>query len=87
MSWSLSTKAAKAQARDVFLNAHHAQPAYQTDGSHKAVMDAIAAFAALIAEGAPDGSETSLTSSGHVGTDGTGSLTVSLSFFKPFVPT
>jgi hypothetical protein len=87
MSWSLSTKAPKGQARDVFTRAHQEQPAYKTDGSHKATMDRIVAFAGDIADGAPEGAEIALSSSGHVGTDGTGSATVSISFYQPFPPT
>jgi hypothetical protein len=82
MSWSLSTKAPKAEAREVFKKVHQEQSAYQVDGSHKDVMDKIAAFAADLAEAAPDGTETSLSSNGHVNTDGQGSASVSVSFYK-----
>ena len=50
MSWSLSAKSPKAAARQAFIDAHQEQHAYKTDGSHKAVMDAIAAFAGDVAE-------------------------------------
>jgi len=83
MSWSLTTKAPKAEARAAFAQVHRAQPAYANDGAHKAVMDEIAAFAANVIEAAPDGVEGALSSSGHVGTDGTGSLNISLSFYRP----
>ena len=83
MSWSLSMKAPKADARAAFAKAHKEQPAYQNDGAHKFVMDEIAAFAAQVAEAAPDGSECSLTSSGHVQGDGQGSASISLSFYRP----
>jgi hypothetical protein len=86
MSWSLTKKAPKAEARQAFVAAHEEQYAYKTDGAHKAVMDKIAAFAGDVAEAAPDGTECSLTSSGHVDTSGTGSCSVSLTFY-PAVPT
>ncbi len=82
MSWTLSTKAPKTEAREVFKKVHQEQSAYQYDGAHKFVMDEIAAFAAQIAESTPDGTEISLSSSGHVNSDGQGSASISLSFYK-----
>jgi len=85
MSWSFSSKAAKADAAATFDHAHQEQPAYANDGAHKAVMDKIGAFAADIAAIAPEGSYLALSSSGHVQTDGHGSLSVSLAFYPPVV--
>ena len=87
MSWSLTTKAPKAEARDAFKKVHEEQGAYSYDGAHKDVMDKIAAFAADIAEAAPDGTEVSLSSTGHVNSDGQGSCSVSLSFYKAVTKT
>ena len=81
-SWSLSKKAPKAEARAAFKKVHEEQSCYQTDGAHKAVMDKIVAFGGDVAEGAPDGTETQLSSSGHINTDGTGSCSVSLQISK-----
>ena len=84
MSWSLTVPPiAKAQAREAFIAAHQAQGAYSVDGSHKDVMDKIAAFAGDIAEAAPDGIETGLSSYGHMNSDGTGSASVTVSFGLP----
>lgn len=83
MSWSLTKNATRADARAVFAKAHQDNHAYQTDGSHRAVMDKIAAFAADIAELAPPGTDAQLNSSGHVAQDGTGSIAVSLGFYRP----
>ena len=82
MSWSLSTKAPRAEARSTFRRVHEEQFAYKNDGAHKLVMDKIAAFAGDIAETAPSGTEASLSSSGHINADGTGSCSVSVSIGK-----
>lgn len=84
MSWSLTVKGTKADARDVFSKAHAEQGAY-THEPHKTVMDQIASFAADVAEALPEGMETTLNSYGHMNDDGTGSCTASLGFGKPVV--
>jgi len=83
MSWSLSSKASKADARDVFAKVHQEQGAYGVDGSHKAQMDACAEFAAQAADASPEGSEISISSYGHFNNDGTGSATVTVNIGKP----
>jgi hypothetical protein len=87
MSWSLSAKAPKAEARDAFVKVHQAQGAYSVDGSHKSLMDECAEFAAKAAEASPDGSEVSISSYGHFNTDGTGSATVSVNIGKAIAET
>jgi len=82
MSWNLSSKAPKAEARDVFVKVHQEQGAYAVDGSHKAQMDACAEFAAQAAAASPDGSEITISSYGHFNSDGTGSATVTVSVGK-----
>lgn len=84
MSWSLTVKGTKADARDVFAKAHAEQSAY-THEPHKTVMDQIASFAADVAEALPEGMETTLNSYGHMNDDGTGSCTASLGFGKAVV--
>lgn len=78
MSWSLSSRATKAEARETFKRAHQEQSCYNVDGSHKTAMDKIAGYAADMAEASPDGSVINLTSWGHFNTDGTGSASVSV---------
>jgi hypothetical protein len=83
MSWSLSAKASKAEAREAFAKIHQAQGAYGVDGSHKAVMDECAEFAAKVADASPDGAELSISSYGHFNTDGTGQANVTVNVGKP----
>lgn len=83
MSWSLAQAAPKAEARETFARVHHEQYAYENDRGPRVVMDKIAAFAADIAEGAPDGTVTALESSGHIYASGAGSCRVNLSFYPP----
>lgn len=84
MSWSLNVvNVPKAEARASFKAAHEVQYAYKNDGAHKIVMDQIAEFAGAVADTAPDGVVVSLSSSGHINSDGTGSCSVGVSISKP----
>ena len=83
MSWSLSSTAPKAEARAAFAKIHQVQDAYAVDGSHKAVMDECAEFAAKVADASPDGSNISISSYGHFNTDGTGQANVTVNVGKP----
>ncbi len=71
MSWSLSRKASKAEARDVFV-----KPSWTSARSSRRRSP----------RPSPDESEISISSYGHFNTDGTGSATVQVSVGKP-VPT
>lgn len=80
MSWSLSQEAAQAEARATFARVHTEQPAYALPGPHRLTMDRIASFAGDVAEAAPPDAQVHLNSSGHVGEDGHGLLTVTLAW-------
>jgi hypothetical protein len=83
MSWSLSlSKIPRAQARDASVAEHQKQSAYQVDGSHKGAMDAASALVGGVADAAPEGTEIGVSSYGHFNSDGTGSLTVTVSVAK-----
>lgn len=79
MNWSLSVAAPKDEARTVFTKALRWEEAYQAVPA-RTVLDQITEFAAQIARVAPEGVRVSLTTSGQVDPDGTGSCNVSLTF-------
>lgn len=83
MSWSLSKQnIPKAEAAEAIKAVFQEQGAYTTDGAHKTVMDNLAAAGADLAETAPDGDGViTISSSGHINTDGTGSASLSRLFW------
>lgn len=83
MSWSLSlSKIPRADARSASIAEHERQGAYAVDGSHKGAMDAASALVGGVADAAPDGTEIAVSSYGHFNSDGTGSITVTVSVAK-----
>lgn len=83
MSWSLTlSKIPKAEARAASVAEHERQGAYSVDGSHKGAMDAASDLVGGVADTAPEGTELAVSSYGHFNSDGTGSITVTVSVAK-----
>lgn len=79
MSWSLAVACPGGpEARAQFYQAHEACPAYQASEQHQLVMDEIAEFAGKIADLTGGEMRVSLSSSGHIGDTGIGSLNVQI---------